>query len=129
MSESSIPPEVHRKRPGGPLIEKPYQNDSGRWFHIGEEIPEQKAIDISYSIDFWRGQPKGIREAMLGSLKTAFENQRLSIFVSPDGITDRDKMKISAYRVLGEEVGYKIGKFSFDKDTHVASGPIEKIKP
>lgn len=134
MSETGIPSEAERKRPGGPLFQKPHQKDDGGWVHMGEEISEQKAKDISYSMDFWRGKndPKferDLREAMIGSLKTAFENQRLSIFVSPEGITERDKEKISAYRVLAEEVGYKIGKFSFNKDAHVASGPIEKIKP
>ncbi|MBN1168936.1 hypothetical protein JXA63_03510 [Candidatus Woesebacteria bacterium] len=125
-----------RKRPGGPLVEKPVQGKDGSWHYMGETIAEGDAVDISYSIDFWRryvhDTPKfreSLRNAMIGNIKKSIdEGGEFKTFVNHDGIDERDKEKISAYRRLAREFGYKIGEVKHKEGTATAIGTI-KIEP
>ncbi len=83
--------------------------------------------DIEYSQRFWaRGQPNGMHGVMCSEVEKSYRSGRFGHFVSSDGITESDKETLSAYRILAKELGYRIGLFTFDRSTGIATAPIEK---
>jgi len=83
--------------------------------------------DRLYASKFWnQHQTRGLRENMIENIKTAEKGGSFSLFVSPIGITKTDKEKLSAYRVLADEIGYKIGGFKFNKKSYTAQASIKK---
>src|SRR3989339_183899 len=125
------------KRPGGPLVGKPVQGLDGQWYNqFGEKIEDTRRDqprnkDADYAQRFWdKGQPKGFREVMIGNLHNSIkEGENEGVFrcsVSPQGINDTDKEKLSAYRVLANELGYDMGPYQFNANSYIASAKIIK---
>lgn len=112
-------------RPGGELYGRPVQGLDGHWYDkYGTPISE----DEEYSRRFWdKGQPKEMRSTMIGILESSIQNGHFSSFVDPSGITEYDKEKLSAYRILARELGYTIGQFSFNKKSYIATAPIFRL--
>lgn len=138
----TIPDSLHGERqpklPGQPLEQAPIEID-GRFYdpfnppkqYYGKEGQmlfkggEEITRDEAYSKMFWRhkGHVKGLREAMIDSLKSSISEGIIGVFV---GVEERDykteliqesREKLSAYRVLAKELGYEIGPYTFHKDS------------
>lgn len=113
------------KRPGGPLQGKIIQGPDGKWYN---EFGEQASKDDIYSHLFWsRKQPPNLREAMMQNILSASQTGTFGVFVNPSGMTEEDKEKLSAYRVLARELGFEIGEFQFNKRSHNALATIKKM--
>ena len=84
--------------------------------------------DLKYAAMFWeKGQPKGMLEAMSKNIQSASLEGKIHMFVNPKGISENEKMKMSAYRLLADAIGYEIGAYNFNKDgSHTATAPINK---
>lgn len=114
-----------QKRPGGELHGKPVQGLDGQWYDkFGNPISE----DAEYARRFWdRGQPNGMRSTMVDILESSIQRESFGSFVDPSGITEYDKEKLSAYRMLAQELGYKIGKFTFNKKSYSVTAQITRL--
>ena len=137
-----------RERPGKALNELPIEinghyydptqppelvklPDGTRKYIGGREINKDEA----YSMFFWsKNQPRGLRDSMLDTIRRALASNSLDIFVSATknsaGTFELDKSskeKISAYRILALELGYKIGPASYKESVGVVTAPIEKM--
>jgi len=128
-------PKPASRRPGGKLQGKPIQGIDGQWYDkFGNKIPPQtergpKNKDEEYSQRFWdRDQPDGLREVMIYNLESAVKRGTFSLFVDPKGITEKDKEKLSAYRLLAKETGFEIGEFVFSKETYTVTATISQIE-
>ena len=107
---------------------KLFRGLDGKEVYVGGEKLDKNDV---YAERFWsRDQPKGLKEVMTENIRKATEERgTFTSFVGENGISDTDKEKLSAYRVLARETGYEIGEFAFDKKTGVASAPIRQIEP
>lgn len=121
------------KRPGGPLERKPIQGLDGQWYNqFGEKIPPpdtspQATIDQIYAKKYWDKYPdERVKEAMSEIIELAAKTGVFRHFVSANGITEEDKVKLSAYRQLAHELGYKLGQFKFNKNSHSVYTEIHK---
>ena len=117
------------KRPGGPLQGRPSEGLDKKWRDkFGELLTPEKAWDMEYAARFWQHQPEGMREAMMSNIESAAKQNppQIGYFVDPSGITEKDKERLSAYRVLAEEMGYEVGQYVFNKQSHAALAPIHK---
>lgn len=114
-----------QKRPGGELYGKPVQGLDGQWYDkFGSPISE----DEEYARRFWdKGQPKKMRSTMVDILESSIQRGVFSSFVDPSGITEYDKEKLSAYRILAQELGYNMSKFTFNKNSHSATAQISRL--
>jgi len=83
--------------------------------------------DPTYSAQFLATQPEGFEQAMQKNIRRSAEKGVISIFVSVDGMTPQDKQKLSAYRVIADQMGYDIGqwKYSPSQGTGSASASIK----
>lgn len=94
----------------------------------GADRPKSKAeIDRLYAERFWASAPEGMRVVYTTSIESAARIGTLSLFANREGIDERDKEKMSALRVLAQELGYEVGQFHLDKKQNTASAPIHKI--
>ena len=118
----------NKKRPGGLFKGKPGEGLNGKWYDpFGKSIVFDH-LDLDYSARFWsRSRPKGLREVMIDNIITGEKEGSIGSFVSPDGILESDREKLSAYRVLAQQMGYEVGKFSFNKRAYTALASIRKV--
>lgn len=94
-----------------------------------ETLDEKIGKDKKYAKRFWDRQPPGMREVIEGNIrKGVAESGRIGCFVSPRGPDEKDREKLSAYRLLAEKMGYEVGSYSFNKRDYIASAPIKKKK-
>jgi hypothetical protein len=116
------------KFPGVKLQGRPALRDDGKWYdQFGELLPENAQRDLEYAARFWRGnQPSGLRETMQTNIEHACLHGQLASAVSPHGMTEDDKQKLSAYRVLAGELGYLVGPYKFHKGSGTVTAPITK---
>ena len=117
------------KRPGGELYGRPVQGHDGKWYDkFGQEISEQKARDTEYADRFWKRQPPGMRDSMTDNIHRAAQETppMIGSFVDPAGMTEEDKEKLSAYRLLAEELGYEVGQYVFNASAYTARAEIKK---
>ena len=116
-----------QNRPGGELYGRPSQDADGKWRNqYGEELSEEESRDLEYATRFWESQPSGMREAMRENIEIAAQAGSISSFVDPKGISEKDKEKLSAYRVLAKEMGYEVGQYVTNRDSYTAVAPINK---
>lgn len=88
-----------------------------------------RAEDEEYAKRYWTRQPKGMKEVMEDYIrKSARERGLISHFVDPNKIAEDDKEKLSAFRLLAKQLGYEMGQYKFDKQTHTTTAEIKKIK-
>ncbi len=119
--------EIQQKRPGGPLKGKPVEGLDERWYDpFGKPIKFEER-DLIYAKRFWsHNQPRGLREVMIENVLDSEKHGFLGCFVSSEGIDETNKEKLSAYRVLAQQMGYKLGKFIFNRPSFVAMAHITK---
>lgn len=111
-------------RPGGPLVGKPIQGSDGRWYNQFKEEIKFDPKNVKFSDLFWsRNQPTAKREAMMDNIISASGNGLLALIVDHGGITDMDKERLSAYRVLAKQMGYEVGLYRFNP----ASGNVTAL--
>lgn len=119
-----------RRLPGGPLQGRAAQGQDKKWRdQFGEALDSNKAQDMDYAARFWtRSQPTGMRENMMTIIESSANQDppQLASFIDPSGITEKDKEKLSAYRVLAEEIGYEVGPYVLNKRSHTALAPLRK---
>jgi len=103
---------------------KLYRNPDGtEQYRGGRKLDKDKV----YAERFWeRNKVQGLKDAMVENIRHAAERGQFSIFVSPDGISEDDKEKLSAYRQIARELGYEMGAYIFNKDTYGATAPLTK---
>jgi len=76
---------------------------------------------------FWsRDQPRGKREAIIDNIISASETGLIGCFVNSGGITDYDKERLSAYRILAKQMGYEIGEYKFNPRSGNVTAPIRR---
>ena len=122
MSKSSETPV----RPGGPLVERPVQGADGNWYHYGQMIPKKEAVDLDYAASFWKNQPEGMEQTMMSVIETTAQEGTFWQYVDQEKMTDKDKEKISAYRVLAKQMGYSLGGFTHQSGKPTGHAPIER---
>jgi hypothetical protein len=123
MSESSEAPA----RPGGALVERPVQGSDGNWYMHGRRIPREEAVDYEYAATFWAKQPKAMERTMMDIIEHAAQEGTFWLFVDQERMTDEDKERISAYRVLAKQMGYRLGGFSHQPGEPTGRAPIERM--
>ena len=89
---------------------------------------DQEDRDQLYAAKFWENQPKGMREVMAANIETALKKGQFASFVSPNGLDEKDKAKLSAYRQLARDLGYEMGQFTAHPESHTVSAPVSKIQ-
>ena len=93
----------------------------------GASGPRDKGeLDRVYAERFWARSPEGMRAAYQASIESAARTGTLSIFVNMEGLDEKDKEKMSAFRLLARELGYEVGQFRVDRNRATASAPIQK---
>lgn len=118
-------PVITKRRPGGPLVERPCF-DGGSWRYFDERIVNS---DEMFADWFWAKNKKpGMRDIMEGVIESAVTEGRFTSFVDSTGITDDDRAKLSAYRVLAREMGYEIGRYKFNARSHNVSAEIRRME-
>ena len=136
-------PDTVPARPGVPLVQRPleingvfydplhppraYQKADRSMEYRGGKPLEREEADRLYSERFWQRQPKGVREAMIENIQKGAESGFIGSYVDPGGITDDDREKLSAYRNLAKELGYEVGEYKFESNSHMARAPIRKL--
>ncbi len=122
---------LQSKRPGGPLRGRPVPGLDGRWY---DRYGESGSPDEVFATEFWLTKECGLRAyagelriAMGENIRKAAQSGQLSYFVDPTGITDSDKMRLSAARQLAREMGYYVGNFVFNPNAYTATAIIEKV--
>ena len=119
-----------RRLPGGALQGRAAQGQDNKWRdQFGEVLDFNKAQDMDYAARFWaRSQPTGMRENMMTIVESSANQNppQLASFIDPSGITEKDKEKLSAYRVLAEEMGYEVGPYVLNNRSYTALAPIHK---
>jgi hypothetical protein len=96
--------------------------------------------DSQYATAFWvRMKQKGdafvasMREAMKSPIESAIKTigpngeGQFAIFVTPEGMTDEERQKISAYREIAREMGYQIGPLKRNERSGTSTGIIRKL--
>lgn len=128
-----------RRLPGGPYIPKPFVMDGkmyephhppqlrkGKDGKVEAVGGKQVKPDEMYAQRFWDRQPPGMREVMIENIHSAAEKGSIGSFTDPKGISETDREKLSAYRLLAEELGYEVGSYVRNPKTYTASAPIKK---
>jgi len=111
------------------LSAKIYRGPDGEQRLIGVgRITGTRAKDLIYAERFWEKKPPGMLETLTENLKTAAKLGWFGFFVSPSGINESDKARLSAYREFARGMGYEIGEFTFNPNTYVAKAPMKKIE-
>ncbi len=113
---------------------------SGPENHEGHPSPEQQerdrlsriSKDVAYAMRYWekRTDPN-TRKTMEEILTTALSKGafHIAVYISPnpaDGISEKDKEKLSAYRLLADEMGYELGPFVLQRDAGNVRSDIRK---
>jgi len=140
MTEDSETAGKASKLPGGEYKPKPIEINGVLYdgFHPPKEIQRPDGTvayiggrkldrDQVYAERFWQKQPKGKREVMIENIPRMADNGFVTSFVSQNGLSEEDREKLSAMRVLAKELGYDVGQFTFDSKTHIAKAPISKV--
>ncbi len=122
-----------RKRPGEPLKEKATSQDSeGNFLNQFEEKMDKDEV---YAEAFWqskrlKGEDEKFIAKQIENYKEIIIKQApsgmIGIFVNKDGITEDDKMKLSAIRILASSIGYKIGPYKFNENSGGVTATLEK---
>src|SRR3989344_2969320 len=118
-----------RRLPGGALQGRAAQGRDHKWRdQFGELLNSNKAQDMDYAAQFWAHQPEGMHAVMRQNIERAAKQNppQIGSFVDKAGITEEDKEKLSAYRVLAEEIGYEVGQYVLNKRSHTAFAPLRK---
>jgi len=94
-----------------------------------QAIPGDAGLDkdLPYAERFWQRQPEGMREVMIENINEyALVSGLLTSFVNINGIDEKDREKLSAYRALARELGYEVGEYVFYPRDGIAAAPIRK---
>lgn len=121
---------MKRKMPGSNLKGKPVQGLEGAWHdRHGKRIRFQEK-DLTYSGKFWEkksgGLKKDLKQAMMTNIEKAGKEGELHLFVGQKGIALDDKEKLSAYRVLAQQMGYEISEYKYNKGADTVTAKIRK---
>lgn len=121
----------------------PCQDDKGTWWFLGKAISEVDIRDLTFSAKYWQAaasrlmEGDGIEKALKLKIKTmvdeiinrAADTGQIGALISRAGIDDTDKQILSAFRVLADRLGYRVGKFTANRKDGTSSAPISKKVP
>lgn len=81
-----------------------------------------------YSASWLANRAPGTIDAIKKNIITAALKGTIGLFVDINGISEDDKGRLSAYRVIADQIGYEIGKWKYNKKsgTQSAIAPIRK---
>ena len=120
-----------QKRPGTSLKGKPIVSlDGVTWYDpFGERILFNPT-DLIYADKFWAEltseKKENQKNIMAQNIIDAEKNGCLEMFVNPSGIVRDDKKRLSAYRVLAQQMGYQVGNFLFNPHLSKATAHLRK---
>lgn len=143
---SDVEMQAGSRIPGGAVVQKPavfngefydpldqpmaFKGASGNVeYHGGTKID----TDEVYAKMFWQGKndrTKGdLRQAMRENIHQSDKDGylRLAVDSQTEGISETDKLKLSAYRQEAKSIGYGVGKFVRNRATGIASAPVRKV--
>jgi predicted kinase len=86
-----------------------------------DPTPKREAMDYDqrYADEYLKNS--GVRRTLEDIIKKSFPTGMIKTFVDMKGMTDKDKSKLSAYRVVAEEIGFPIGQWKINYATGVAT--------
>lgn len=131
-NQSKLPGGATKVRPisiGGEFYDpfhppKLYRNPNGTEEYRGGRKLDK---DDVYADRFWeKNKVEGLREAMVENIRRAIKVGYFGQFVSPNGIDEKDRENLSAYRKLARELGYEMGPYTFDANTYIAKAALRK---
>lgn len=113
--------------PSRPIIGLP------RLLHFKEWLLDEalRPEDQQYAQRWLSSRAPGTVQAIKQNIEQAAATGEISLFVDINGITDEDKGRLSAYRVIANQIGFEIGQWRYDrsKGTGSAHAPIARSSP
>jgi uncharacterized membrane-anchored protein len=126
------------------IIVGQYKFDRERGVAIAELV---KDADAEYAERYWQYMRdtykfknqeayekfvQSTKEQMKYQLEKSVDSESgegtFNLMVDSSGITEHDKQRISAFRVIAREMGYGIEKFSFNENSGTATAPIKRLR-
>jgi hypothetical protein len=106
-------------------------SDGKKNYKGGKEISRDEA----YSMMFWsKEKPDSLKDTMKDILNGSFKTGVISIFAGAEKhengfeLEQESKEKLSAYRILAEELGYIIGPYKYNEKSGNVQATINKTK-
>jgi hypothetical protein len=84
----------------------------------------KNTTDKQHADNYFATAPKGMLDTMQSIIRDSLVRGWFGIFACMDGYEDRDKNKMSAYRVVAADMGITIGSFVLNRETGVARATI-----
>lgn len=81
--------------------------------------------DQQYAIAFFMSQPKGMRQVIENNIRRSAPSGIISIFADMNGLTEQDKQRLSAYRVVASEMGFAIGQWRLNRNSGTCQASIK----
>ena len=79
---------------------------------LEEQVSED---DKQFADEFFLNSPSGMKQVMIKIIEKSVLTGRIAMAANMGKFTDKDKRKLSAYRVLAADMGYTIGKWGLTK--------------
>jgi hypothetical protein len=80
------------------------------------QLEEQvSGADKQFADEFFLNSPSGMKQVMIKIIEKSVPTGRIAMAANMGEFTDKDKRKLSAYRVLAADMGYTIGKWGLTK--------------
>ena len=80
--------------------------------------------DKQHADNYFATAPKGMLPVMQKIIRDSVVRGWIGTFADMGGYTDKDKNKMSAYRVVAADMGITIGPFVLNRETGVARATI-----
>ena len=80
--------------------------------------------DKRHADNYFATAPKGMLTTMQSIIRKSVVQGWFGMFADMGGYTDKDKNKMSAYRVVAADMGITIGPFILNRETGVARATI-----
>tara|TARA_R100001244_G_scaffold126191_1_gene96507 strand:- start:355 stop:636 length:282 start_codon:yes stop_codon:yes gene_type:complete len=80
--------------------------------------------DKQYADNYFATKPKGMLPVMQKIIRDSVVKGSIGTFADMDGYTDKDKNKMSAYRVVASDMGITIGQWILNRETGIARAAI-----
>ena len=82
--------------------------------------------DKQHAANYFATAPKGMVNTMQEIIRKSVVKGSIGMFADMSGYTDKDKNKLSAYRVVAAKMGITIGQWVLNRETGVARATITR---
>ena len=111
-------PMVRRGFPTS-VVEEPISSTKKRKKSSVYRVPQLEEqvseADKQFADEFFLNSPSGMKQVMIKIIEKSVPTGRIAMAANMGKFTDKDKRKLSAYRVLAADMGYTIGKWGLTK--------------